>query len=346
MVFRREALDEIMEIRVVNAFSKDGGGGNPAGVVMEGNLFPGDVERCRLAARLGFSETVFCDGSDKADMKLSYFTPEGEVPLCGHATIAFFVLLQQLGKAFREKYTVETKAGIIEVVIGGDGVVMMSQCLPEFSSPVPLSELSVCFAGFEPDLRWSPQVVSTGLRDIMLPVVSPEVLFSMKPDFGKIAQLSKKYDCVGVHAFALTEMGNALNSCMTGYSNDHGKDMGIGWNTDSAIAVCRNFAPLYGIDEEAATGTSNGALASYLFMNGIRSGRYIFRQGYNLDCVSEILVEIISEDLHAVSENITERTGMALVTQEAETDLISSVRVGGRGYVSFRNIHDVDILFG
>ncbi len=36
-------------------------------------------------------------------------------------------------------------------------------------------------------------------------------------------------------------------------------------DTKEGIAESRNFCPLYGIDEEAATGTSNGALTYYLF---------------------------------------------------------------------------------
>ncbi len=277
-----------MEIHVVNAFSKDGRGGNPAGIVTDGSLIQGDEERRALAARLGYSETVFRDTSHVADMRLSYFTPEGEVPLCGHATIAFFVLLDAMGRAGKKEYAVETKAGIIGVRIYDDGIVMMSQCLPEFSSPVPFSELADCFGCFEGDIRFEPMIVSTGLRDIMLPVSSPEVLLRMRPDFGKISDLSRKYGCVGVHAFALADEEN-----------------------DTSTTVCRNFAPLYGIEEEAATGTSNCALASYLFRNGIRRDRYVFIQGRNLGCLSEIIAGISSDG-----------------------ETITSVSVGGRGYIS------------
>jgi len=61
-----------------------------------------------------------------------------------------------------------------------------------------------------------------------------------------------------------------------------------------STAHCRNFAPLYGIPEEAATGTSSGALACYLFKHGkITEGQartLVFEQGYGMGRPSEILV--------------------------------------------------------
>ena len=86
-----------------------------------------------------------------------------------------------------------------------------------------------------------PAVSNSGLADIMLPLKSAEVLANLEPDMDAIAKLSKKLDVTGVHAFAIEK--DALH--------------------------CRNFAPLYGIDEEAATGTSTGALTYYLYKHGI-----------------------------------------------------------------------------
>lgn len=108
--------------------------------------------------------------------------------------------------------------------------------------PVPASSPS-------PDLssasssRLYPALISTGLPDIIMPVASKEILDNLTPDFPLLTALSKKYDVVGVHAFALGD--------------------------DGVTAYCRNFAPLYDIDEEAATGTSNGALTYYLYQHGI-----------------------------------------------------------------------------
>ncbi len=79
------------------------------------------------------------------------------------------------------------------------------------------------------------QVVSTGLRDIIVPVRSLEILAAVRPDMKKVKDISQKYNSVGYHVFSPQSL--------------HG-----------ANAYCRNFAPLYGIPEESATGTSNGHL--------------------------------------------------------------------------------------
>ena len=87
-----------------------------------------------------------------------------------------------------------------------------------------------------------PQLISTGLPDIMMPVASPADLEKISPDFPALSKLSEKYQVVGVHAFTT--------------------------DCDDATCHVRNFAPLYDIDEEAATGTSNGALTYFGYLNG------------------------------------------------------------------------------
>ena len=65
-----------------------------------------------------------------------------------------------------------------------------------------------------------------------------------------ISELSRDLKVVGIHAFA------------TNYDEEISTERSV---------FCRNFAPLYGIDEEAATGTSNGALAYYFYINEMLS---------------------------------------------------------------------------
>ena len=89
-------------------------------------------------------------------------------------------------------------------------------------------------------------MISTGLPDIMMPVVSLTDLAALTPDMPALAALSDRYEVTGVHAFTLDKADD----------------------TDDALCHARNFAPLYDIDEEAATGTSNGALTYYGYLNG------------------------------------------------------------------------------
>lgn len=75
-----------MSVLKIAAFSDGNTGGNPAGVMIT-DKFPDDREMQRIAAEIGFSETVFAV-STGTGWRVRYFSPESEVPFCGHATIA------------------------------------------------------------------------------------------------------------------------------------------------------------------------------------------------------------------------------------------------------------------
>ena len=75
-----------MAIQRIAAFSDGNQGGNPAGVSI-GEALPEPAEMQRIAAEVGFSETAFA-APQGAGWRVRYFSPESEVPFCGHATIA------------------------------------------------------------------------------------------------------------------------------------------------------------------------------------------------------------------------------------------------------------------
>ena len=75
-----------MDIRRIAAFSDGDSGGNPAGVSIA-DVLPDASAMQRIAAEVGFSETVFAAPIDDG-WRVRYFSPESEVPFCGHATIA------------------------------------------------------------------------------------------------------------------------------------------------------------------------------------------------------------------------------------------------------------------
>ena len=84
-----------MNVLKLAAFSRDGRGGNPAGVVF-GDALPGDEEMLKVARDVGYSETAFLVKQDDG-WRVRYIAPEMEVPFCGHATIA-------LGAALGERF--------------------------------------------------------------------------------------------------------------------------------------------------------------------------------------------------------------------------------------------------
>ncbi len=122
---------KIVDVYVTSAFSKNGEGGNRAGVVLSRSDFA-HHQKMEIAKRLGYSETAFVSDSDKADFKLQYFTPTEEVPMCGHATIATFSILKLLNMLDKADCTIETGAGIINIHIKEDGLVLMEQNCPTY----------------------------------------------------------------------------------------------------------------------------------------------------------------------------------------------------------------------
>ena len=251
----------------LRAFPKAIEGGNKAGVY----LFADDLSKDdmqNIAKEVGYSETAFVLDSDVADFRVRFFTPTSEVDLCGHATIATFNLLRDLKIIQEGIYTQETKAGILELSIESQRV-FMEQHKPYFDHLVEIDALVECFDGLEFSPILKPQIVSTGLREIFLPVKNIEVLNQIKPNFNQIIKTSRKFHVIGIHAFALDKTVDAYG---------------------------RNFAPALGINEESATGTSNGALACYLYQHLVQKNEFILRQGYSMNQPSEVLTRLNIKD--------------------------------------------------
>lgn len=268
-----------VELYEVHAFTHLGQGGNPAGVVLDAELNALTAEDMqRIASMAGYSETAFVLPSEVADVRLRFFTPTDEVDLCGHATISAFWLLQAQGLLQdRKVLKQETLAGVLEIRIEA-GRVLMEQAEPVFGAILEPDEIMWSLGLTEEDLALGlpVQIVSTGLKDILVPVASVEVLESLTPDFEDIRRISRAFGVVGYHVFALTPQGLAEKK-----------------SDDAVTAWCRNFAPLYGIDEESATGTSNGALAAYLSAYGAAASEtFIFGQGLWMGHESRINAQI------------------------------------------------------
>ncbi len=85
-----------MRYYIVDAFTDQPFGGNPAGVVLlDGNSFPNERLMLQIAAELRYSEMAFVRRDSGKEFTVRYFTPMAEVELCGHATIASFALLHR-----------------------------------------------------------------------------------------------------------------------------------------------------------------------------------------------------------------------------------------------------------
>lgn len=262
-----------VRVEIVNAFVDAGAGGNPAGVVLDADGL-GDGQKLAVARKVGLSETAFVSASEVASFKLDFFTPSRRIAHCGHATIATFCHLRQLGRIGDGSSSKETVDGLREILVRGDQA-FMEQTAPRFM-PLPadgalerdvLASLGIGPTDLAVGLR--PEVVSTGNAFMLLPLKNAAALASLAPNPALIAQISTALDLVGYYAFCRQTQAAA------------------------SAAAARMFAPRYGIAEEAATGMAAGPLACYLHHRlGIRAPRLYIEQGRFMQPASPSLIQV------------------------------------------------------
>ena len=230
-----------MRYYVVDAFTDQPFGGNPAGVVLlDSGQFPEEKLMLQIAAELRYSETAFVRKDACKEFTVRYFTPKAEVELCGHATIASFYLLHHEGLASRTCLC-HTLAGDLRIEAGERA--MMQMAMPRIVATVEETEEIYKALGVNDYHPVMPiQIAYSGLPDLMIPLPDVETLQALNPNMEAIAAITKKYDAVSFHVFAFAN--------------------------DGYTAHVRDFAPLYGVPEESATGTANAALTFYLQHNG------------------------------------------------------------------------------
>lgn len=264
-------IEHDINVYHVNSFTIGGLGGNPAGVVLEPPFLTTE-QKIYIARQVGFSETAFVYTNKETDFKVEFFTAEGEVDFCGHATLAAFFVLFSQGIIEQGCYTQRTKAGVLHVAVD-DSSIIMDQTKPLFRRAPHVKDIAHAL-GISSDVITSTglpiEIISTGLPDIIVPVQTGHLDY-LKPDFDAISTLSKEFSTIGFHVFELC-------------------------NENTTIAHCRNFAPLYGIDEESATGSASGALGCYLIKHGITDSlTFSVEQGRAMGVLSLIQVTIDSK---------------------------------------------------
>ena len=228
-------LNSEMKYFIVDAFTGRPFWGNPAGVVLV-DSFPSEELMRKIAAELRYSETAFVRRDSAQEFTARYFTPEAEVDLCGHATIASFYVLHRKGLASGQCLC-HTLAG--DLIIETGEQVMMQMAMPRIVATIDETEeiyAALGAKGYRPTMP--VQIVYAGLPDIILPLPDVATLQSLQPDMEAIKNFTKHHKAVSIHPFAFGD--------------------------DEYTAHVRDFAPLYGIPEESATGTANASLTYYL----------------------------------------------------------------------------------
>ena len=265
-----------IQAQIVNGFVTGGIGGNPAGVVLDADELS-ENEMLRIAANIGLSETAFVSSSDTEGFKLDFFTPNRRIAHCGHATIATFSYLAELGRISEGETSKETVDGPRRISIK-NGAAYMEQLAPQYRMPGDWAKDDVTMADFlqslgitESDLGSSigPILVNTGNSFIVVGVKDGASLRNLKPDFDLISVISEKLDLIGYYVF-------------TTDSNATDKD-----------ATTRMFAPRYAIEEESATGMAAGPLACVLHDHlHIEKDTFLLEQGRFMEPASPSLITV------------------------------------------------------
>lgn len=254
------------------AFAEQPGGGNPAGVWM-GPTLPSAAEMQRLAEEVGYSETAFLSQLDGNRWRIRYFSPQMEVPFCGHATIATGVVL---GRRYGAgTYTLETRVGDVPVEIGraADGQTQATLTSVEPSSreaSAALVDAALACLGWSRshlDPSIPPRIAFAGASHLVLAVGERSTLAAMDYDFEPLKELMTAHDLITLQLI---------------------------WRQDASTFRARNPFPVGGVVEDPATGAAAAALGGYLRELGALRGsnRFLICQGDDMGRPSRLHVEV------------------------------------------------------
>lgn len=257
-----------IKVQILNAFVDNGQGGNPAGVVLNADKLS-NKNKLEIAKKVGLSETAFVSESNTEDFKLDFFTPNKQIAHCGHATVATFSYLKQIGTLKNDDSSKETIEGKRKIKMVGD-LAFMEQLAPKYSDVSNREDLVLKSLGLaKTDLipNKSIRLINTGNSFILVPVRNKEILKNIDPDFNLINKISEELDLIGFYVFS-TDTENSERDATT-----------------------RMFGPRYGILEEAGTGMAAGPLACYLYdVLEMKRGKFYIQQGVYMKTPSPSLI--------------------------------------------------------
>ena len=228
-----------------DAFTTVPGKGNPAGVVLETEHLS-EEQMQRIAKEAAYSETAFVFPSDKADLRLRYFTPGAEVPLCGHATVGSIYALHEKGLIGEGEITIETGAGVMPISVtvkDGRTQIGMTQAVyheKPFRGDKAALAAAIGLTEDELDERYPIMYGYTGLWTVAIPVKHLESFAHMKPDHMSFPGILTDEPYASVHPFCLETV------------------------YEGAMIHARHFSsPRNNIGEDPVTGTASGVMGAY-----------------------------------------------------------------------------------
>ena len=287
-----------IDYHIVEAFTNRPFTGNPAGIITDVKDLS-DFEMQQITREFCTEFGFFQPGTaDQSDFCVRFFTSHCEAHISGHVAIAGCYTLFQKGLVpfpdtiSQSSISIDTKAGkrYLELYRNESGDISISFNLdkPRFGK---IYDPKLIEANLELPLKsvlatrlW-PEVVSTGIRVLVIPLRNREILLHYKPNFQKIAEFSKILN-IGGPVFCTME---TLDS--------------------QADIYCRYFFPQYGTNEDISSGVAMGAVSCYLVRQGILSAENAVQitseQGHTLNRPNKITAKIeLDHGKHIVSVHI------------------------------------------
>jgi trans-2,3-dihydro-3-hydroxyanthranilate isomerase len=270
----------------LDVFTAEPFGGNPLAVFPEAAGLT-DVEMQNIARELNLSETTFVFPSEQppAQYRVRIFTPINELPLAGHPVVGTHFLLTSLGcyqlQAPLTRIHQEVGVGVLPVDLicpnGRIARVRMTQAPPQFLSRASdLGELAAALGLLASDLlgeaAW-PQVVSTGVPQLMVPVRDLNVLRKITPNLPALRALCDELNTEMAYVFALESFDQSART--------HGR-----------------FVSGHYHFEDPVTGSASGAMAAYLVHYGLISGNddapveWIHEQGHFMQRPGRVYITV------------------------------------------------------
>ena len=274
------------DFRRVDVFAAKPLEGNPLAVFPRAQGLT-DAEMLAITREMNISETTFVlpPRAPGADYWNRIFTPGGELPFAGHPSLgtAYVAATEGLVRVGEGTSTIHQEVGIgvlpleLHVKDGTIERVVMTQGEPKLGPRLtdvgPLAKALGIQARDITATKLRPQICSTGVPSLQVPIRNLELVRALAPDFAALGKVLARFrGNPGAYVFAFGSEGRA--------------DL-----------HARGFFPGFGIPEDPATGSAAGACGAYLAGNGrLPPGEwFVIEQGIEVHHPSRIEVAVARE---------------------------------------------------
>ncbi|MDN3358733.1 PhzF family phenazine biosynthesis protein [Actinomadura sp. DC4] len=222
---------------IVHACLRDGHGGSPTAVLDDVPL--SDDERCRVPVAMGTSHAVFVQRHAGPVVGLRFFTSGGELPACGHGTVAALAYLAD--HTGLDDYQATVQAG--GRVFNGRAVRRGTHFDATFDAgPVGLREATAgeCALVLPAlgDVAGGARVAEIGRERLLVPVATRSALAALTPDLDRLRAACDRLGLLGCYVYSPP--------------------------TSEGRLAARMFAPSIGVAEDVANANSTACLAAHL----------------------------------------------------------------------------------